>query len=200
MQEALVHLWHTEARRPGQTRSWYVQSCRFHVRHYLASGRSVDSVKRGFSRWQPAPAQDRQAAEEEVYEAGQEDSVLNHVGARDLFALLSARLGACERAVLAWLVEGRTTREIGRRLGISHTMVTKHRQKIATLLARLDGPCAALLANGAGLIHRPVNGAGHKNGNGAPHRQATDANDPMNSVLDPRRITVLTMALARRAT
>ena len=31
MQEALVHLWLTEARRPGQTRSWYLQSCKFHL-------------------------------------------------------------------------------------------------------------------------------------------------------------------------
>src|SRR6266516_7608350 len=47
LQEALIHLWMIEARRPGQTRSWYLQSCKFHLLHYLASGRSVDSNKRG---------------------------------------------------------------------------------------------------------------------------------------------------------
>src|SRR6266446_6417643 len=46
MQEALVHLWLIETRRPGQTKSWYLQSCKFHLQHYLASGRSVDSGKR----------------------------------------------------------------------------------------------------------------------------------------------------------
>src|SRR5205807_1370735 len=46
LQEALIHLWLTEARRPAQTRSWYLQSCKFHLLHYLASGRSVDSAKR----------------------------------------------------------------------------------------------------------------------------------------------------------
>src|SRR6266481_9825687 len=47
LQEALIHLWLTEKRRPGQTKSWYLQSSRFHLLHYLASGRSVDSTKRG---------------------------------------------------------------------------------------------------------------------------------------------------------
>src|SRR5437899_13099328 len=46
MQEALVHLWLREARFPGQKKSWYLQSCKFHLQHYLEMGRSVDSVKR----------------------------------------------------------------------------------------------------------------------------------------------------------
>src|SRR5260370_7645471 len=46
LQEALIHLWLTEARRPSQTKSWYLQSCKYHLLHYLASGRSVDSGKR----------------------------------------------------------------------------------------------------------------------------------------------------------
>src|SRR6185436_4097236 len=46
LQEAMVHLWLTETRRPGQTRSWYLQSCRFHLQHYLNCGRSIDSAKR----------------------------------------------------------------------------------------------------------------------------------------------------------
>src|SRR5437016_13612798 len=46
LQEAWIHLWLTETRRPGQTKSWYLQSAKFHVLHYLTSGRSVDSRKR----------------------------------------------------------------------------------------------------------------------------------------------------------
>src|SRR5260221_971754 len=45
-QEALIHLWLMEARRPGQTKSWYLQSSKFHLLHFLASGRSVDCPKR----------------------------------------------------------------------------------------------------------------------------------------------------------
>src|SRR6266571_4749171 len=43
LQEALIHLWLTETRRPSQTRSWYLQSSKFHLQQYLVSGRSVDS-------------------------------------------------------------------------------------------------------------------------------------------------------------
>ena len=46
MQEALVHLWLSEIRDPGQKKSYYLQSCKFHLKHYLESGRSVDSAKR----------------------------------------------------------------------------------------------------------------------------------------------------------
>src|SRR5437899_3102343 len=48
LQEALIHLWLTETRRPGQTKSWYLQSTRFHLQHHLASGCSVDSTKRAW--------------------------------------------------------------------------------------------------------------------------------------------------------
>ena len=41
MQEALVHLWLLEERRPGQRQSWYLQSCKFHLQNYIAAGRSV---------------------------------------------------------------------------------------------------------------------------------------------------------------
>src|SRR2546427_3728704 len=46
MQEALVHLWLLEERRPGQRQSWYLQSCKFHLQNYITAGRSVDSPKR----------------------------------------------------------------------------------------------------------------------------------------------------------
>jgi hypothetical protein len=35
-----------ESEEPGRTRSRYLQNCRFHVQHWLATGRSVDSLKR----------------------------------------------------------------------------------------------------------------------------------------------------------
>src|SRR5947209_15347288 len=33
LQECLVRLWRVEAEKPGRTRSWYLQNCRFHVQH-----------------------------------------------------------------------------------------------------------------------------------------------------------------------
>src|SRR5258708_34886504 len=52
-QEAVIHLWLMEIRRPGQTSSWYQKSCRFHLQHYLASGRSVDSARHNLGRSLP---------------------------------------------------------------------------------------------------------------------------------------------------
>ena len=49
LQEARLHLWRMEIQNPGRSTSWYLQSCRFRIQHYLAAGKSVDSVKR---RWQ----------------------------------------------------------------------------------------------------------------------------------------------------
>src|ERR1700746_1139026 len=46
VQESLVHLWKVQCDNPGRTKSWYLQNCRFHVQHWLAAGRSLDSPKR----------------------------------------------------------------------------------------------------------------------------------------------------------
>jgi len=138
LQEAWVHLWLTETRRPGQTKSWYLQSAKFHVLHYLTSGRSVDSRKRwrGYSRLDPDCEQPEEFPE--LVDPG--DSVLSQVSARDIISLLSPHLSPCENAVLEGLADGLGVREIGRRLKISHTMVVRHRSKIASLLLKLEGP------------------------------------------------------------
>jgi len=138
LQEASIHLWLTETRRPGQTKSWYLQSAKFHVLHYLTSGRSVDSRKRwrGYSRLDPDCEQPEEFPE--LVDPG--DSILSQVGARDIISLLSPHLSPCENAVLEGLADGLGVREIGRRLKISHTMVVRHRSKIASLLLKLEGP------------------------------------------------------------
>src|ERR1051326_6383910 len=46
IQEGLIHLWLAQRQRPGQSTSWYLQGCRFHLQHCLGAGRSVDSHKR----------------------------------------------------------------------------------------------------------------------------------------------------------
>ncbi len=167
LQEALIHLWLTEMRRPGQTRSWYLQSCKFHVLHYLASGRSVDSAKR--RNGQLHSEHDADGREMYVEHTDATNSVLDWVGARELIALLSPRLTSHERAVLVCLADGLGPREIGRRLGISHTMAIKHRRKIANLLARLETSAAVSPVNGAHRTPDRANGVPHTNGNGAAH-------------------------------
>jgi len=137
LQEALIHLWLSEARRPGQTRSWYLQSCKYHLLHYLASGRSVDSTKRRGSQLivcDPSESEHQQL----IDEGDTGNSVLNHVSARDIISQLSPRLQPREKDVLDCFADGLGPREIGRKLNMSHTMVIKHRRKIATLYSRIS--------------------------------------------------------------
>jgi RNA polymerase sigma factor (sigma-70 family) len=135
MQEALIHLWQVQEQNPGQTKNWYVQNCRFHLLHYLALGRSVDSPKRRASQVQPT--EQEQDHEDLLDRFEGPDVVLQNVSARDIVALLSKWLSAREMSILQWLAEGQGTREIAKRLGISHPMVIKHRRKIATLARKL---------------------------------------------------------------
>jgi DNA-directed RNA polymerase specialized sigma24 family protein len=138
LQEALIHLWLTEARRPGQTKSWYLQSCEYHLLHYLASGRSVDSGKRRNGQLQPVHDSDQGDGFPEEMDCG--NSVFASVSARDIISLLSPQLLPQEKAVLHCFADGLGPREIGRKLKMSHTMVIKHRRKIASLFNRLDLP------------------------------------------------------------
>ena len=135
-QEALIHLWLIEIHRPGQTRSWYLQSCKFHLLHYLASGRSVDSNKRRDGQMPYETQSEDQSDRHDLVDPGA--SVQSFVSARELVSLLSRGLVPVEKAVLEGLADGLGPREIGRRLNISHTMVRKHRCKIASLLAGLE--------------------------------------------------------------
>src|SRR5262249_16588809 len=81
LQEALLHLWLIETRRPGQTRSWYLQSCKFHLLHYLASGRSIDSGKRRAGQTEFDVFGDDIDDGPEHADTGA--SVISHVSARD---------------------------------------------------------------------------------------------------------------------
>ena len=138
LQEASIHFWLTESRRPGQTRSWYLQSCKFHVQHYLASGRSLDSNKR---RAGQATVESWSTEPEDVFDQlDSGHSVVTLVSTREIISLLSQHLLPHEKAVLHCLADGLGPREIGRRLNISHTMAIKHRCKIAQLLTRLESP------------------------------------------------------------
>ncbi len=158
LQEALVHLWLTEIGRPSQTKSWYLQSCKYHLLHYLASGRSVDSAKRRNNQLEL----DRNSYELDnfVDEGKADNSVFTWVSARDIISLLSTQLSAQEQSVLNCFAEGLGPREIGRKLGMSHTMVIKHRRKIATLFSRLEPPAPLR----AGISPNGHNGNGHSHG------------------------------------
>ncbi len=164
LQEALIHLWLTEARRPSQTRSWYLQSCKYHLLHYLASGRSIDSGKRRAGQLQLPNEFDEWDASEE---SESENSVFTWVSARDIISLLAPQLLPHEKAVLHCFADGLGPREIGRKLKMSHTMVIKHRRKIASLFKRLE------FSKYVSPLVR-ANGSLNKNGSHGPPRWNTN--------------------------
>ena len=164
LQEAFIHLWRMETRRPGQTKSWYLQSCKFHLSHYLASGCSVDSIKRsrGHSRYDEDS--EEPAGFPEMVES--DNSVMSQVIARDWISVLSPNLRPGELAVLHSLADGLGAREIARRLKMSHTMVLRCRGKIKSLLVRVERP--PILSQHLGHARRngnrnQANGFGHPN-------------------------------------
>lgn len=136
MQEALVHLWLLEERRPGQRQSWYLQSCKFHLQNYIVAGRSVDSFKRNAGRITFGEGeQDKFLSHDR-----QDEAVVDQVCARDVFALLCGRLTPFEQSILNYLAEGLGAREIALRLQVTHPTIMKYRKRIAALAIRLGIP------------------------------------------------------------
>jgi DNA-directed RNA polymerase specialized sigma24 family protein len=150
MQEALTHLWLEESRLPGQTQSWYVQSCKFHVQHCLQAGRSIDSGKRREGHV-PISYQEENG---ELVALGVTDSVaFSHTSEREAVNWLLARLQPMERIVLHHLAEGWGVREIARQLNVSHPTIVKCRRKIADLLRRFESPGISIGLTSRGGAH-----------------------------------------------
>jgi DNA-directed RNA polymerase specialized sigma24 family protein len=132
IQEALLHLWLREKQRPGQTRSWYLQSCRFCMQDHLRRGRGVNSARpqailspfTELEQWpEPCLADQSPCCR----------SVQALVSAREIVTLLAAWLTPVECEVLDGLVEGYGMRQIAARLNLSHTSVIRYRRRIAAL-------------------------------------------------------------------
>jgi len=137
MQEALVHLWLLEERRPGQSQSWYLQNCKFHLQNFISAGRSVDSPKRKRGKVSLSGGDDKI---EELVSNADDNAMFAQVSARDIVALLSCRLTPFERSVLDYLAEGLRAREIALKLRVTHPTIIKYRRRIAAQAIRLGIP------------------------------------------------------------
>src|SRR6266404_1014256 len=135
MQESLIHLWEIERNRPGRTRSWYLQSCSFHIRHRLVAGRSLDSPKR--AREDKRIAIDESDSEAALPEYHTNGELFEAVSFRDTFSTLAKHLKPGEQVVLCGLAEDLAIREIASKFGLSRPTVLKYRRKIAALTIRL---------------------------------------------------------------
>jgi DNA-binding CsgD family transcriptional regulator len=135
LQECLVCLWKIESEKPGRTRSWYLQNCRFHVQHWLAAGRSLDSHKRAHGGNRVAL---NDTEEEEALNGYHTNGELfEAVSVRDLVSTLAPLLKPLERTVLRGLAEGLVLREIALKSGLSYPTALKYRRRIAALAFRL---------------------------------------------------------------
>ena len=129
VQESMVHLWRTEEQYPGRCEAWYLQSCRFHLQNFLRQGRSVDSHKRyGAQALNQDPADD----EFQLFEPTEtNETLVDEVSVNDFMAELFRWLTLSEKETLRCLMEGLTDRESAKWLNVSHTLVNRHRARIA---------------------------------------------------------------------
>jgi hypothetical protein len=145
-QQAKVYLWRIEQEHPGQTRSWYLQGVRSHLKDVQRSGRSIDSPKRSGARLSLPDNCD----EWDHWRDGLQfdDGFLSTVAARDVISLLMARLNSRDQRILGELAGGRGPREIAAMLEVSHPLVVQRRRHIAKLAIKLGiNPLPAALSS-----------------------------------------------------
>ena len=135
MQECLIRLWQLESKEPGQTQSWYLQNCRFHLQHWLASGRSLDSRKRANGVKRITLDGDNDALPDYGYHTNGE--LLEVVSAHDIVSALAGRLKPLETAVLGGLADGLVLHDIAVKHNLSYPTALKYRRKIAALTIKL---------------------------------------------------------------
>jgi hypothetical protein len=128
MQEMTLHLIHLQVKVPGQTQSWYIKGCEFRARNYLKLGHSIDSPKRAHCA--AVIACDIDELLDELRYTHSMD-FRSQLMVNDLAEQIRVRLSGVQQRILDLLLEDLGVRETARRLGISHSAVVKHRQKIA---------------------------------------------------------------------
>jgi RNA polymerase sigma factor (sigma-70 family) len=135
LQEMLIHLWRCELANPGQTESWYLQSCKFRGMDYLKRGRSVDSKR----RTDCILVSIHSDADDDTpfFEPPDVRDFRDELFAGDVLSLLRERLTLSQRAVLDAFAKGDSVSEVSESLGCSHQYISKQRKKIAHALANV---------------------------------------------------------------
>lgn len=128
-QEALVHLWNTYTlgTLEDKTDSYILQGCYYYLKNYLRKVREKMIV---VSLNDPV-GEDNKLLEEIV--ASEDATSFDYLEGK-LYAEAAIKqscLSAREQEVLSLLMEGMTVRETGSRLGMSHVMVIKIKNKIS---------------------------------------------------------------------
>jgi RNA polymerase sigma factor (sigma-70 family) len=126
-QEAMVDLWlkHKAGATVDKTDSYLLQGCFFFLKNYIR--KAYNSADRVSSSLQEYVTEDL-TREDLLEQKGGDFSVAleNKVLLEQFWKLLNSR----EKTVLSLMAEGRTSREIGRKIGLSHVMVLKIKNRI----------------------------------------------------------------------
>ncbi len=149
-QEALIHLWSRFklGDLDDKTDSYILQGCYFHLKNYIRKTRD-SAVLLSLSS---IPDEDG-ARFEETLDAKTLASYDEVEGSLQIEAMAEGGITQREKDVLSFSLEGMTTREIGKKLGISHVSVVKIRNKIKEKYERLNGPPAAGRGKSGKLLH-----------------------------------------------
>lgn len=127
-QEALMHLWRSLEKGvlDDKTDSYILQGCYFHLKNYL---RVALDKARLVSLYKLLDEEDEHTLED-ILSVTDTKSFDNMDEALLKEKFESSGLNSREKEILSLLMDGLTMREVGERLGISHVMVIKIKNKI----------------------------------------------------------------------
>jgi len=134
-QEAALHLWadFQDGSLSNKTDSYLLQGCYYHLKNYIRKVQdkaplvSLNSMT------------DEEAVRLEDILKDEDVAAFDYIdGKMQVEALFKTGVTQKERDVLALSMEGMTTREIGKKMGISHVAVVKVRNKLKSRYEQLN--------------------------------------------------------------
>jgi RNA polymerase sigma factor (sigma-70 family) len=140
-QEAMMHLWidFREGILVDKTDSYILQGCYYHLKNYIRKTQD-NAVLVSLNN----PIGEEGTVMEEILPADSID-LLDYLESKmEVETVEKKYLTQREKEVLSCFLEGMSMREIGRKIGISHVMVLKIRNKIKDKYGRFNRETAAM--------------------------------------------------------
>ncbi len=129
-QEAVIHLWRdfNIGKLVDKTDSYILQGCYFHLKNYL---RKVGTNKVIISLDGATPNEERGYDELLALKDPKAEGYLDYLNNKMLAeAIMNNGFSGREKEILSFFRDGLTTREIGKKIGVSHVRVVKLMRRI----------------------------------------------------------------------
>ena len=128
-QEAMVHLWtdFQQGKLADKTDSYVLQGCYFYLKNYIRKTQDKASLVRLYTLNEDGEEADLEQWISLRTPQSDFEELRDRIFLEDI---QDENWAAREKEILALSLDGFTTREIGQRLGISHVMVIKLKNKI----------------------------------------------------------------------